>query len=220
MTSEASPRVKVWDLPVRLFHWLLVAAFALSWYSGEQGLEWVDVHVWSGYTIITLVGFRLLWGLAGSETARFSNFLHGPRQVLAYLRGWLRGEGHTLGHNPAGGWMVLVMLVLLLAQGITGLFATDDIFFDGPLGGWVGSDIQGWLTGWHKANFDVLLALIALHLLAILAYRLRGEDLVRPMISGYKRESARQPAMASLVRAVVLLVLVAGTLAVAVMTAP
>ncbi|MGM0411704.1 MAG: cytochrome b/b6 domain-containing protein [Pseudomonadota bacterium] len=220
MTPDAH-RVKVWDLPVRLFHWLLVAAFALSWYSGEQGLEWVNIHVWSGYTIITLVGFRVLWGLAGSETARFSGFLQGPRAVLTYLRGWLRGEGHTLGHNPAGGWMVLVMLVLLLAQGLTGLFATDDIFFDGPLGGWVGSSTQSWLTGWHKTIFDMLLVLVALHIVAIVVYRLvRREDLVRPMITGYKREEARQPAMAPLVRAAVLLALVAGALALAVATAP
>jgi cytochrome b len=219
--NRDAPRVKVWDLPVRLFHWLLVAAFALSWYSGEQGLEWVDIHIWSGYTIITLVGFRILWGLAGSETARFTDFLRGPRRVLAYLRGWLRGEEHALGHNPAGGWMVLVMLVLLLGQGITGLFATDDIFFDGPLGGWVSGDTQSWLTGWHKTLFDILLGLIALHIVAVVLYRLvRREDLVRPMVTGYKQEVARQPVMAPLLRAAVLLALVAGSLALAVLTAP
>ena len=215
------PRVKVWDLPVRLFHWLLVAAFALSWYSSEQGLEWVNIHVWSGYTVITLVGFRILWGLVGSETARFSSFLYGPGAVLAYLRGWFRGEGHTLGHNPVGGWMVLVMLLLLLAQGTTGLFATDDIFFDGPLGGWVGGSTQSWLTGWHKTTFDILLVLVAVHIAAIIIYRLvRGENLLRPMITGYKVEEARSPVMAPLRRAVVLLVLVAATLALAVVTAP
>src|SRR6185369_9982431 len=99
--------VSVWDLPVRLFHWLIVILFAFSWWSGEQGHEWLPFHFWSGYAILTLVLFRIVWGFVGSGTARFSDFLKGPRAGLHHVGQLLRpGKTGDVGHNPLGGWMV------------------------------------------------------------------------------------------------------------------
>jgi len=170
----------LWDLPTRIFHWALVLLVASAWASAELGAN--ELHEWCGYSILTLVAFRIVWGFVGSTHSRFSDFVQSPSAVLRYFRGeWTR----TPGHNPAGGWSVIVMLALLLIQGTTGLFNKDDIMFQGPLSHLVSSDTRDALGEVHEVNFNLLLALIALHVGAVMYYlHRRGENLVRPMITG------------------------------------
>lgn len=180
--------IKVWDLPTRLFHWTLVALMIAQWLSAETSST-MTYHVWGGYAVLTLVLFRLIWGFVGSETARFSHFVRGPGAALEYVRALLRGETPLhLGHNPMGGWSILAMLALLLIQAGTGLFANDDIALEGPLYSWVSKETSDWLTTIHRLNFNLLLAMIAVHLSAVLFYLLvKGENLIHPMLSGHKR---------------------------------
>lgn len=179
--------VQVWDLPTRLFHWILVALMIVQWLTAESDGA-MQYHVWGGYAVLTLVLFRLIWGFAGSETARFSHFVRGPGAALDYVKALLRGETPLyLGHNPMGGWSILALLTLLLIQAGTGLFANDDITFDGPLSGWVSKSMSDWLTTVHKVNFNLLLLVIAVHISAVLFYLLvKRENLIHPMLSGRK----------------------------------
>jgi cytochrome b len=184
-----NPRVYVWDAPTRLFHWSIVVLIFVSWLSADQG--YMTVHLWSGLTLLALLLFRIGWGFAGATTARFSNFLHAPPKVIAYLRTIVRG-GKPLhaGHNPAGGLMVAVLLAALLAQAVTGLFANDGLKFSGPLALQVSVDRSDWLTQIHGTIFNILLVLIWLHLVAIGFYFLvKGENLVGPMVTGKKHRA-------------------------------
>ena len=185
--------VPVWDLPTRLFHWILVALMIVQWLTAESDGA-MQYHVWGGYAILTLVLFRLIWGFAGSETARFSHFVRGPGAALDYVKALLRGETPLyLGHNPMGGWSILALLTLLLIQAGTGLFANDDITFDGPLSGWVSKSMSDWLTTVHKVNFNLLLLVIAAHISAVLFYLLvKRENLIHPMLSGRKQLPTKQ----------------------------
>jgi len=179
--------VVVWDLPTRLFHWTLVALMVAQWLTAEESST-MDWHVWGGYAVLALVLFRLIWGFVGSETARFGDFIRGPGAALEYVKALLRGETpHYLGHNPLGAWSIVAMLVLLLVQAGTGLFANDDILIEGPLYAWVSKDTSDWLTTIHKLNFNLLLLVIAVHLSAVLFYLLvKRENLIHPMLSGRK----------------------------------
>lgn len=168
----------LWDLPTRLFHWSLLPLLATAWISAEQG--WMDAHAWCGYTLLTLLLFRILWGFAGSTHARFGDFLRGPATVIAYLRG---AVPERPGHNPAGGWSVMAMLSLLLLQGGTGLLNEDDIAFSGPLSHLAGG-MAGVIHEWHEWNFNLLLALVLLHIATVLLYLKRGRNLVRAMVWG------------------------------------
>lgn len=183
----------VWDLPIRLFHWSMAGLFGLMWFTGEQGGDWLRYHQLAGVAVATLLIFRLLWGVLGSETARFRRFLAGPQTVRRYLLGEL-SEAERPGHNPLGGWMVVIMLVALSVQVLSGLFAADvdSYLYDGPLARHVASEVAESITAWHKASFGVLLALVSLHLLAILTYRMvKKKNLVLPMITGYKAVEAQ-----------------------------
>lgn len=189
--------VRVWDLPVRLFHWLIVILVAFSWWSAEEGGVMLKYHMWSGYTVLTLLLFRLGWGVIGSRYARFADFVHGPRRVLATAGALFdRRPLPVAGHNPVGGWMVVVLLVCLLVQAATGLFANDDLFNEGPLYAYVGKDWSDRLTAIHHLNFTVLVSLIAVHVLAVAWHRLRkGERLVTAMVTGRKTlPSGTEPA--------------------------
>ena len=189
--SDAHRTVKVWDLPTRLFHWSLVILFGVSWASIELSDNAFNIHMYSGYTILALVVFRLLWGVFGSTTARFANFVRGLRPTLHYAATILQPKpSNHIGHNPFGGWMVVLMLGLLLFQTTTGLFANDDIINEGPLAHWISKDMSDILSGLHQTAFNILLALAGLHIVAVLFYRFfKRENLVTPMITGNKSVS-------------------------------
>lgn len=175
-------RVRIWDLPTRLFHWALVGLIAFSWWSAEE--EYLDWHIWSGLAVLSLLIFRLLWGMVGSSTARFANFVRGPRQILAYLRdmkGW-----RPVGHSPLGALSVIAMLGAIAVQVGLGLFSIDhDGLYEGPLAQFVSLDAAEEIADLHEDWFDVLLVFIGLHLAAILFYRLvLRKPLIGPMITG------------------------------------
>jgi cytochrome b len=183
----------VWDLPVRVFHWALVLLVATSWLTAELGL--MDLHFYSGYGIATLVLFRLAWGVAGPRYARFTSFVAGPRRVLRYLRGWLGGlPQDAAGHTPPGGWMILALLTLLAAQVATGMVNSHDGLDTGPWYWGASRALRAFGETWHARLFDLLLVFSAVHVVAVLLYRLRpGVDLIGPMITG--RKHTDQPAI-------------------------
>ncbi|MCX8132411.1 MAG: cytochrome b/b6 domain-containing protein [Roseococcus sp.] len=192
-------RVKVWDGWVRLWHWSVVVLIPVS-YLTARAHRW-DWHFYSGYALLTLVAFRILWGLFGSEPARFATFLKSPLAAFAHLARIRREEGpdRELTHNPAGGWVAVAMMALLLAQAVSGLFAYDQIFTYGPLARQVSEETRDLATSLHIRVINVLLGLIALHILAIVWYRLiKGHDLVQAMMIGTKPmpEGTRAPRMA------------------------
>lgn len=192
-TNGASHLVRVWDAPTRLFHWLaavlVVAAYA-TWRLG-----WMDWHETIGEALLALLFFRLLWGVWGSETARFSSFLATPREAVYHLARVLRREpDRQIGHNPAGGWMVLLLLILLFGETLSGLFIDNDVANEGPLTEVTPAPLADAITALHAILWDVLLAAVALHLLAILVYAVaKGQNLVRPMITGRKLLPAEAP---------------------------
>jgi cytochrome b len=173
---------------VRIVHWLLVLGIAASYATHQLGVEYFRYHAWSGYLVVVLAAFRILWGLVGTRHARFMKFVRGPRGTARYLISLARGTAPpTPGHNPLGAWMVVFLLLALLAQGITGLFANDEIFNSGPLVGYITDATSLALTSWHRRLFDWILFAIGLHVFAVLAHRvLAGHDLIGPMFSGRK----------------------------------
>jgi cytochrome b len=187
MATGETP-VKVWDAPVRLFHWLLVLLFAFMFFSGKSGSEWLEWHVRSGYAILALLLFRILWGFFGSTHARFASFLAGPRACIECLRHLMkRSPSPYAGHNPLGGWMVLVLLLGLLFQVGTGLFSNDDLLFEGPLASLVAKATSDQLTTWHSWNFNLLLALAGVHVIAVLYHAgFMKENLIGAMFTGVK----------------------------------
>ncbi|MBF0285138.1 MAG: cytochrome b/b6 domain-containing protein [Magnetococcales bacterium] len=188
-SSPPSPTgIPVWDLPTRLFHWLLVLLILDAWVSYKFGDPMMRWHQWNGLAILTLILYRFFWGLWGSSTARFRQFAAGPGAVIRYLLGVLRGEKrHWLGHNPAGGWSVLALLTVIGAQGVFGLFATDDVLASGPLNFLVSDPTASRLTRLHQLGFWAILALVGGHLSAVFFYLLvQNENLIRPMITGCK----------------------------------
>lgn len=202
--STKTQSLPVWDVFTRLFHWGLVGAIGFAWWSGEEGGNWMSWHMIAGYSVVSLVLFRLIWGFTGSPYSRFKEFLRGPGFTLSYLKQVLSGKAPTYtGHNPLGGWMVLALIVLCAVQGITGLFATDDIFTEGPLTSMVSGDTASFLTSVHKINFNVLLAAVGLHLFGVVYHqRIKREPLVQGMIHGRKPVSDvhTHPALAPFMR--------------------
>jgi len=192
LDSEKSPNTEsrlVWDLPLRLFHWLLVIAVAGALVTIQFG--WMTWHGRFGLAVLGLVTFRLVWGVIGSTHARFWNFITGPRKLMGYLR----GQYHPVGHNPLGALSIIAVLVLFGFQSVSGLFATDDIAYSGPLRPAVDSATSAWLTGWHMRMQWVIYGLIALHVGAVLFHVLvRREALIRPMFTGYKPVKSAEPA--------------------------
>jgi cytochrome b len=174
--------VKVWDLPTRLFHWVTVLLVGFSWWSAETGhMDW---HYRSGLTVLILLVFRLQWGVIGSSTARFGNFLRAPATVLAYLRR-PSDSVHAPGHNPLGGYSVIAMLLALVVQIGTGLFSVDvDGLESGPLSYLVTFDQGRGAARVHHLSFTVIQVLVLLHVLAIAYYRIRGRKLIMPMLTG------------------------------------
>ena len=206
--------VPVWDLGVRFFHWALVALIITSVVSIKYGK--IDVHVWSGYGVLSLLVFRILWGFLGGTHARFASFIAGPGKVFAYMKGMFSRSGHEvgLGHNPMGALSVLAMLLVLLFQAVSGLFTnTEDFAFDGPLYKWVGKDWSDKITTLHRINEKVIYVLVALHLGAILFYFVWHKDnLVGSMITGYRKVqgAVSEARHGSTVLAVILLAVAVG----------
>ncbi len=199
--------IRLWDLPVRLFHWLLAILLVAAYASASTGR--IDLHMKIGLAILTLVIFRLLWGLFGSRSARFSDFVPDPAALRAYLAGLASPRpSRWPGHNPLGGLAVLVLLGLVLLQAGLGLFIQDvDFIYAAPLSGWVEYDTARAAAKWHDRVFNILLAAVVLHLLAVLYYALRKrENLVGPMITGRKQVAAGEADRAdgSLLRALLL----------------
>jgi len=181
--------VRVWDLPVRLFHWTLLALVVFSVSTAYAGGSWMDWHLRSGYVVLALLAFRIVWGFAGTRHARFASFVRGPAAVVQYLR-TLGDAAHpvSVGHNPLGALSVLALLAVVLVQVGTGLFANDDILTEGPLAKLVSKAASDRATTIHYWNQWALYALVAMHVLAVVVHRLRfGDDLVGPMIAGVKR---------------------------------
>ncbi len=189
--------VRVWDLPTRVFHWALVVCVLGSVLSAKLGGNAMVWHMRLGYAVLALVGFRILWGLVGGRWSRFSSFFYSPAAFLRYLRGQaLPHEHFDVGHNPLGALSVLAMLAWLLAQVASGLIADDEIATTGPLIAFVSSEVSLAWTAYHKSYGQWgLFALVALHVGAIVFYRVRHrKDLLGPMLSGDKALSAAIPA--------------------------
>ncbi|BBJ00498.1 cytochrome b561 [Ferrigenium kumadai] len=178
-----SVSIQVWDLPLRMFHWLLALAVAVSIVTGEVGGELIDWHGRIGVLILGLLVFRIVWGFVGSTHARFADFFPTPARIAAYLKGQWQGHGH----NPLGALSVIALLGALAALVGAGLFANDDIAFQGPLSGLVDKSLSDRLSGLHVLVFKVLAGLIVLHIAAIVFYaRVKKRNLVVPMLTGKK----------------------------------
>jgi cytochrome b len=224
--SDLPTTRKVWDWPVRIFHWLLVLSIIGAYVTHRLGIEYFKYHLWCGYTVIVLVVFRIIWGLVGTRHARFHHFVRGPVTTVRYGRELLRGE-HTphAGHNPLGALMVVALLASLLVQAITGLVANDEIFNTGPLYGYVTPERSLDLTSLHRQLFYWIVALIALHIAAVLVHLVfKKENLAHALITG--RKPATQVAEHEEIRssrtvlALLILIGIAGLLTWLVRTAP
>jgi len=180
--NQTTARVHVWDLPVRIFHWSLVAAVVTAITTAEIGGDWMELHGKAGLAIIGLLAFRITWGVVGSTHARFANFAPTPAKIRSYLAGRWQG----VGHNPLGALAVFGLLGLLAAQAATGLFSSDDIAFNGPLFSFVDQSVADRLTGYHHWLSNVLFALLGLHVGAILFYAVvKRNNLLIPMLTGW-----------------------------------
>ncbi|MFZ2650315.1 MAG: cytochrome b/b6 domain-containing protein [Burkholderiaceae bacterium] len=192
-------KVRVWDLPTRIFHWLLASAVVFSVITATIGGNAMAWHFRSGYLIFTLLAFRLVWGLVGGHWSRFKNFIYTPATLLRYLRGRHGPHEHLdVGHSPLGAGSVFALLAVLMVQVGTGLLADDEIANSGPLVRFVSSATSSLATGWHK-NFGqwIIIGLALLHVGAILFYRVRhGRDLMRPMLTGDKMLAGKVPVSA------------------------
>lgn len=176
--------IRVWDLPVRVFHWLLVLCIIGSFISVNLGGNAIEWHAYFGYSVLTLLIFRITWGFVGSTHARFASFFPNREKILNYLQG---NGPKVLGHNPIGALSVFALLFVLGVQVITGLFVDDEIAFQGPLAKYVPNWVASFLSEIHEGNQVVIYTLIAIHIAAILYYKkFKGEDLIKPMISGDK----------------------------------
>jgi hypothetical protein len=176
--------IRVWDLPIRLFHWLLVICIVGSFISVNLGGNAIEWHAYFGYSVLTLLIFRIIWGFIGSTHARFSSFLPSKASVLNYLSG---NYPRVLGHNPLGALSVFALLFVLCVQVFTGLFVDDEIAFQGPLAKYVPGWVVSFLSEIHEGNQVLIYTFISIHIAAIFYYRkFKGEDLIRPMLSGDK----------------------------------
>lgn len=205
--SDALPAyARIWDLPVRLTHWGFVLLLPALWWTGEEGE--LELHRQIGIVMLMLVLFRILWGIFGSSTARFANFVVGPKRILAYARSiFIKDGDEPVGHNPIGAWSVVALLLSLALQVGLGLIAQDvDGIESGPLSHLVSYETSDAAREWHELVFNVILGLVALHLFAILFYVFgKKQNLVTPMITGRKRlpDQVERPVMAPAARAIV-----------------
>jgi cytochrome b len=198
-------KIKLWDLPTRLFHWLLVASIIALFVSGKVGGNAIEWHGKIGIFVAGLIVFRVVWGFIGSTYARFWQFFPGPSRIIAYLKGQWHGEGH----NPLGALSVFALLTLVGVQAVLGLFTSDDISFFAPLYNLIDSELSGRLTGFHHLLANVLPVFVGLHVASIVFYaRVKKNNLLIPMITGWKAveqgESAKGGGAAALAVALVI----------------
>lgn len=214
-------RLRVWDLPTRLFHWLLVVAVVGLIVTGNLGGAWMNLHFRLGYAVLALLLFRLAWGLVGGYWSRFLQFIYSPLTLLRYLRGQSRPE-HELGHSPTAALSVLALLLVLLLQNVSGLLSDDEIAFTGPLSRFAPSEWVSIATAYHAEwGKIVLIGLVVLHLLAIGYYKwVKKRPLVAAMITGDKSTDLLQPASQDgVAQRILALVLAIGCVATAVLVA-
>jgi cytochrome b len=186
--ADDTPRL-VWDLPLRLAHWALAVTVAGAFVTQWIGTSAFGAHLLCGASALVVVLFRVVWGFVGPAHARFSDFVRGPRAVLQSLGGLTRAaHRRSAGHTPLGGWMALALLVCVGVQAGLGLFANDEITHAGPFYGYIGGRWSNRLSAWHVRIAYVILGAVVLHVAAALYYRIAlGDDLVRPLVTGYKR---------------------------------
>ena len=205
-------RFLLWDLPTRLFHWLLVLAMAAAVVTGQLGGSLIEWHGRLGLLIVGLLAFRIVWGLLGSTYARFAQFAPTLGRVRAYLAGQWHGEGH----NPLGALSVFGLLGLLVLQVATGLVANDDIAFRGPLFDLVGNDLSNRLTGLHHLLSNLLIGLVLLHVAAIAFYgHVKKQMLLKPMLTGWKEGEGESAKGGGWLAVIVALLIAAGAVYVA-----
>lgn len=225
-TSAQTGRSLVWDLPLRLFHWLLALSVTASWITAEAGYDWTEIHFLLGYCALTLISFRIIWGFVGTTHARFATFIRSPKNVFAALTTlFSRQPGDSVGHNPIGGWSTILFITLVAVQAGTGLFISDDIFYAGPYNGTISNSLAGNLAAVHHTNIVLLQIAVVIHLLAICWYTLgKRTKLIAPMFSGKKdlSEAQRSSAIDSskLVKALLVLTIVVVLVTLLVQLAP
>lgn len=202
----------VWDLPVRLFHWLLVLSLFGQWLTVEVLEDAIDIHFYLGYFTLGLIVFRLVWGIVGTKYAKFSNFVAGPKTMLSYIN-MIRLKQHkpTVGHNPIGGLMLPAVLILVGLQAVSGLFITDDIISSGPYYDSASKSVKGYMQWLHHNIFDILLGFIVIHLVAIASYKFGlKHELIKPMFTGKKRVDIKDSVPSSqILKAIIVVCLVA-----------
>jgi cytochrome b len=226
--------IKVWDLPVRIFHWSLVVLFITAYITNSLGSDYFIYHLWSGYALIILVSFRIVWGLVGTYHARFNHFVKNPVATAKYaLNVFKKKDTHYLGHNPLGAVMVVILLVAILVQAITGLFTNDEIFNVGPLYAYINDELSLQLTSLHRQLFYWILGAIALHIIAVIFHVVfKRDNIIKAMFTGKKNtpttDGENSPSSNDQVSitsskgwlAIVILIVLVAILAVVILTAP
>jgi cytochrome b len=180
--------VLIWDLPLRLFHWLFAGTVIASWYTSDQDNDLIELHMQLGYFALGLLIFRITWGFLGTQHSLFRSFLPTPKRVLLYIKDLRQNKvKSSSGHNPLGSLMVILMIFLICLQAVSGLFINDDVFSSGPYYESVSKEVEQVMVFLHHNVFDLMIAAIVLHLLAITYYvRVKKQSLVIPMITGKK----------------------------------
>ncbi|MGB1201530.1 MAG: cytochrome b/b6 domain-containing protein [Cognaticolwellia aestuarii] len=178
----------IWDLPLRIFHWLLVLSIGASWYTSDQDNGLIEYHLLVGYFALGLIVFRILWGFLGTTHSKFIHFFPSLKKIIAYIQSFKQADPvHYAGHNPLGSLMVFFMLITILLQAVSGLFMDDDIFTTGPYSGSINSSVESVLVYIHRNGFNLILAAIALHISAVIFYeRVKKQALISAIITGKK----------------------------------
>jgi cytochrome b len=224
--TKDSKTIKVWDLPVRIFHWSLVILFIAAYVTNALGTDYFKYHLWCGYAIIVIVGFRITWGLVGTYHAQFINFIRNPVTTIKYaIQSVKNTEKHYAGHNPLGAVMVIVLLLTVLIQAITGLFTNDEILNVGPLYGYITDELSLKLTSLHRHLFYWILAAVVLHVIAVLAHVFfKRDNIIKAMFTGNKPakglEDEKSIGSSKIWLAIIILVILALVLAWIVVHAP
>lgn len=225
--SSAKKTIKVWDLPVRIFHWSIVLLFVVAYITNLLGSDYFSYHKWAGYTLLVLVSFRIVWGLVGTYHARFNHFVKNPIATANYAVSVIKKKDkHYPGHNPLGAVMVVILLAAILVQAITGLFTNDEIFNLGPLYGYISDDLSLQLTSLHRQLFYWILGAITLHILAVIFHvAVKRDNIVKAMFTGKKNVPANEEEQASIGSskvglAIFILIILSVILAIVIVTAP